>query len=77
MQARPSGPTAVPGLTNALLTEWAQIPRDRLQNLMERLTRRVEAVIAAKERLHINANGFGMGFPTNSCRCDIKVSTYF
>ena len=35
-------------LTNALLTEWAQIPTDTLQNLMERLLRRVEAARAAK-----------------------------
>ncbi|KAK3518759.1 hypothetical protein QTP70_011551 [Hemibagrus guttatus] len=41
LRARPSHPTSVPDLTNALL-------EDTLLNLVESLPRRVEAVIAAK-----------------------------
>jgi len=48
LQARPSRPTSVPDLTNALFAEWAQIPTDTLQNLVESLPRRVAPVIAAK-----------------------------
>ena len=48
LRVRPSRPTSVPDLTNALLDEWAKIPTDRLQNLVESLPRRVEAVVAAK-----------------------------
>jgi len=47
-RARPSRPTSVSDLTNALLDEWAKIPTDTLQNLAESLPRRVEAVIDAK-----------------------------
>lgn len=48
LRARPSSPTSVSDLTNALLDEWGKIPTDTLQNLVESLPRRVEAVIAAK-----------------------------
>ncbi len=42
-------------LTNALLNEWAKIPTEIIQNLVENLQRRVEAVIAAKgDQLQIN-----------------------
>lgn len=33
--------------SNALVTEWKQIPAARFQNLKERLSRRVETVLAA------------------------------
>ena len=48
LRARPSRPTSVPDLINALQNEWAPIPTETLQNLVEGLPRRVEAVIAAK-----------------------------
>ena len=48
LRARPSGPTSVPDLTNALLEEWSKIPINTLLNLVESLPRRAEAVIAAK-----------------------------
>ena len=44
----PSRPTSVPDLINALQNEWAPIPTEKLQNHVESLPRRVEAVIAAK-----------------------------
>ena len=44
LQTRPSRPTSVPDLINAVQNEWAPT----LQNLVESLPRRVEAVIAAK-----------------------------
>ena len=48
LRARPSHPTSVRDLTNALLEEWSKIPLSTLLNLMESLPRRVEAVTAAK-----------------------------
>ena len=48
LRARPSHPTSVPDLTNALLEEWSNIPIDTLLNLVDSLPTRVEAVIAAK-----------------------------
>uniref|UniRef100_A0A674MVM2 Tc1-like transposase DDE domain-containing protein n=1 Tax=Takifugu rubripes TaxID=31033 RepID=A0A674MVM2_TAKRU len=46
--ARPSPPTSVCDLTNALLEEWSKIPISTLRNLVDSLPTRVEAVIAAK-----------------------------
>lgn len=46
--ARPSRPTSVLYLTNALLEEFARIPTDTLQNLMESLHRRMEHFEVAK-----------------------------
>ncbi|KAK3557283.1 hypothetical protein QTP70_026274, partial [Hemibagrus guttatus] len=48
LRARPSRPTSVPDLTNALLEERSKVPINTLLNLVESLPRRVEAVIAAK-----------------------------
>ena len=48
LRARPNRPTSVPDLTNALVAEWKQVPVAMFQHLVESLTRRVEAVIAAK-----------------------------
>ena len=48
LRARPTRPTSVPNLTNALVTEWKQIRAAMFQHLVESLPRRVEAVIAAK-----------------------------
>uniref|UniRef100_A0A3P8W229 Tc1-like transposase DDE domain-containing protein n=1 Tax=Cynoglossus semilaevis TaxID=244447 RepID=A0A3P8W229_CYNSE len=48
LRARPSPPTSVCDLTNALLEEWSKILINTLLNLVDSLTRRVEAVIAAK-----------------------------
>jgi len=48
LRARPFRPTSVSDLTNALLQEWPKIPINTLLNLVESLTRRVEAVMAAK-----------------------------
>ena len=48
LRARPSRPTSVCDLTNALLEEWSKILIKTLLNLVESLPRRVEAVIAAK-----------------------------
>ncbi|XP_051552839.1 GTPase IMAP family member 9-like [Myxocyprinus asiaticus] len=48
LRARPSRPTSVSDLTNALLEEWSKTPINTLLNLVESLPRRVEAVIAAK-----------------------------
>ena len=43
-----------------------------LQNLVENLSRRLEAVLAAKgDQLHINAYGFRMGCYKSSCRCNV------
>ena len=39
---------SVSDLTNALLEEWSTIPINTLLNLVERLPRRGEAVVAAK-----------------------------
>jgi len=49
LRARPSRPTSLPDLTNALLEEWSKIPINTLLNLVESLPREVEAVIAAKD----------------------------
>ena len=43
LKARPSHPTSVSDLTNALLEEWSKIPIKMLLNLVEILPRRVEA----------------------------------
>ncbi|KAL0151306.1 hypothetical protein M9458_053497 [Cirrhinus mrigala] len=48
LKARPSRPTSVCDLTNALLEEWSKIPINTLLNFVDSLPRRVEAVIAAK-----------------------------
>jgi len=48
LRARPSRPTSVHDLTDAILEEWSRIPMNTLLNLVESLPRRVEAVIAAK-----------------------------
>ena len=48
LRARPSRPTLVPDLSNALLEEWSNILIDTLLNLVDGLPRRGEAVIAAK-----------------------------
>jgi hypothetical protein len=56
LRARPNRLTSVPDLA-----EWKQVPAAMFQHLVESLTRRVEAVIAAKGgHLHINAHDFGM-----------------
>ncbi|MCI4383874.1 hypothetical protein PGIGA_G00031770 [Pangasianodon gigas] len=51
LRARPSRPTSVCDLTNALLEEWSKLPINTLLNLVDSFPRRVEAVIAAKEYL--------------------------
>jgi len=43
LQARPSRPTSVSDLTNALLEEWSKIPMNTLLNLVESSPRRVKA----------------------------------
>ena len=48
LQARPNHPTSVPDLTNTLVAEWKQVPTAMFQHLVESLSKRVEAVIAAK-----------------------------
>uniref|UniRef100_A0A3P8VX90 Tc1-like transposase DDE domain-containing protein n=1 Tax=Cynoglossus semilaevis TaxID=244447 RepID=A0A3P8VX90_CYNSE len=48
LRARPSRPTSVCDLTNALLEEWSKIPINTLLYLVDSLPRRVKAVIAAK-----------------------------
>ena len=50
VRARPNSPTSVPDLTNALVAEWKQVPTAMFQHLVEGLTKRVEAVTAAKGR---------------------------
>ena len=45
LRARPNQPTSVPGLTNALVAEWKQVPAVMFQHLVESLPRIV--VIAA------------------------------
>ena len=50
LRARPSSPTSVCDLTNALMEEWSKIPINTLLNIMESLPRRAEAVRAAKGR---------------------------
>ena len=49
LRARPKYPPSVPDLTNAVVAEWKQVFAAIFQHLVERLPRRVEAVIAAKE----------------------------
>ena len=49
LRARPFCSTSVPDLTNAILTEWAQIPTNTLQYLVKSLPRRMKAVIAATQ----------------------------
>lgn len=39
---------SVPGITNALLPEWAHIPTDTIQNLAKCLSRTLETVISIK-----------------------------
>ena len=48
LRARPSPPTSVPDLTNALVAQWKQFPAAMFQRLVESLHRRVDAVISAK-----------------------------
>jgi hypothetical protein len=48
LRARPSRPTSVPALTNALVAEWKQAPAAMFQQLVESLPRKVEAVIEVK-----------------------------
>jgi hypothetical protein len=48
LRARPNRPTSVHNLINALVAEWKQVPAAMSQHLVERLPRRVDAVIAAK-----------------------------
>lgn len=50
LRARPCCPISVLDLKNAVLDEWAKIPTETHPNLVESLTRRVEAVIARKRR---------------------------
>jgi hypothetical protein len=47
LRDRPNCTTSVPDLTNALVAEWKQVPTEMFQHLVERLPRRVEAVIEA------------------------------
>ena len=44
LRARPSRPTSVSDLTNALLEEWSKLPINTFLNLVESSPRRVEAV---------------------------------
>ncbi|KAK6308297.1 hypothetical protein J4Q44_G00215680 [Coregonus suidteri] len=68
LRARPNRPRSVPDLANALVADWKQVPAEMFQYLVERLPRRVEAVIAAKgDQLHINAHDFGMICLTSRC----------
>ena len=69
LRARHNRPTSVPDLTNALVTEWKQIPAAMFQHRVESLPRRVEAVIAANggDQLNINAHDFGMRCWTSRC----------
>ena len=46
LRARPNRPTSLPDLTKALVAEGKQVPAAMFQHLVERLPRRVEAVIA-------------------------------
>jgi hypothetical protein len=48
LRARPNCPTSVRDLTNALVPDWKPVPAAMFQHLAESLSRRVEAVIAAK-----------------------------
>ena len=48
LRARPSSPTSVSDLTSALLEEWSEIPINTFLTFVESLSRRVEAVLAAK-----------------------------
>ena len=56
LRARPSHPTSVCDLTNALLKEWSKISINTLLNLVESLSRRAEAIIAAKDGLKSQKN---------------------
>jgi hypothetical protein len=47
LRARPNHTTSVPDLTNTLVAEWRQVPA-AMFHVVESLSRRVEAVIAAK-----------------------------
>ena len=65
LQAKPNCSTSVPKLTNALVAEWKQVPGAMFQHLVESLSRRVEAVIAAKGGpTPFNAHDFGMRYLT-------------
>ena len=58
----------MPDLTNALVTEWKQVPAAMFQHLVESLPRRVEAVIATRgDQLHIKAHDFGMRCSMSRC----------
>ena len=48
LRARPNRPISVPDLTNAFVSEWKQGSAAIFQHLVERLSRRVEALNAAK-----------------------------
>ncbi|MCI4392463.1 hypothetical protein PGIGA_G00146260 [Pangasianodon gigas] len=49
LHPRPPRPTSVPDLTNALVSEWTQIPTATLQNLVESLPRKVEESIVDEQ----------------------------
>ena len=53
--------------TYALVAEWKEVPAAMFQHPVESLPRRVDAVIAAKGRLHIKAHDFGMRCMTSRC----------
>lgn len=49
LHPRPPRPTSVPDLTNALVTEWTQVPAATLHNLVGSLPRRLEVTITAHQ----------------------------
>lgn len=67
LRAKPSHPTAVSDLTDALLDKWATTPTYTLQNLPESLPRTVEAVIAAEGE----TNSTLIPLDLDSCRCNV------
>ncbi len=78
LQVKPSRPTSVSDLTNALLDDWAKILPETLQNPLEILPRKVETIIVVKgDQHHINVPVFKVQCHWSSSWCNGQVSQYF
>uniref|UniRef100_A0A3Q3J269 T-box domain-containing protein n=1 Tax=Monopterus albus TaxID=43700 RepID=A0A3Q3J269_MONAL len=73
LRFRPSRPTSVSDLTNALLEEWSKIPMNTLLNLVDSFPRRVEAVIARDASAHIPLFPPSCDVATKSQKGEVKM----
>ncbi len=74
LRARLSHPTLMHDLTNTLLDEWAKIPTEILQNVVKRLSRRVEAIITMETQFHSDVHVFRILCHLGPCWCNGQVS---